>query len=92
MLLSCGFNDQSSFPFTQLLRHLGTAEWERRREEFNDPEILEEFATCKVKELEHHEETLERVEEKKELLDNGEMTKEEFIAQCTPFLQDRGYL
>lgn len=31
-------------------------------------------------------------EEKKELVDSGDMTKEEFIAQCSQLLKGQGYL
>ncbi|KAG2412743.1 hypothetical protein HFD88_010300 [Aspergillus terreus] len=81
MLLSSGFNDHRSFPFTQLRRHLGSAEWARREREFDDPEVLEAFAARKVKELDKYDECLEEIEERKALVDSGQMTKEEFLAR-----------
>lgn len=81
MLLSSGFNDHRSFPFTQLRWHLGSTEWARREREFDDPEVLEAFAARKVKELDKYDERLEEIEERKALVDSGQMTKEEFLAR-----------
>lgn len=40
MLISVGFHDPFSFPFEQLRRHVGEAEWERRKHEFRTlPEV-----------------------------------------------------
>jgi hypothetical protein len=80
MLLSSGFNDEHSFPFTQLRAHLGPTEWARRGMEFDHPNELEEFAARKVKEMDMYQEALEELEKSKALVDSGEMTKEEFIA------------
>jgi hypothetical protein len=82
MLLSSGFNDQRSFPFTQLRRHLGAAEWAKREKEFDNTEELEAFAARKVSELDEYDEALEKREEDKALVDSGKMTKEEFIANA----------
>ncbi|KAL5362777.1 hypothetical protein BJX96DRAFT_166930 [Aspergillus floccosus] len=81
MLLMSGFNDHRSFPFIQLRRHLGPGEWARREKEFDDPDELEAFAARKVDELEKYDEDLEKMEEKKALVDSGQMTKEEFVAR-----------
>ncbi|XHG01534.1 hypothetical protein AWENTII_004912 [Aspergillus wentii] len=82
MLLSSGFNDHHSFPFTQLHHHLGVAEWARREEEFENTKELEAFAAWKVNELDKYDEVLEKMEEKKALVDSGDITKEEFIANA----------
>jgi len=82
MLLSSGFNDHRSFPFTQLRQHLGAAEWAKREKEFDNAEELEAFAARKVSELDEYDRALERREEDKALVDSGKMTKEEFIANA----------
>jgi len=83
MLLSCGFNDHRSFPFTQLRQHLGATDWARRQKEFDNPEELEAFAARKVSELDEYDEALEKMEEKKALVDSGVMTKEEIYCQSS---------
>lgn len=80
MLLSSGFNDQMSFPFTGLRRHVGEGEWKKQEEEFDDKEELEAFAKRKVLELDQYDDALEKAEELKALVDSGEMTREEFMA------------
>ncbi|TQB74590.1 hypothetical protein MPDQ_004439 [Monascus purpureus] len=82
MLLSSGFNDYCSFPFTKLRQHLGAAEWAKREKEYDQAEELEGFASRKVKELEKYDEALQKMEESKALIDSGKMTKEEFIAKA----------
>jgi CRISPR/Cas system-associated endonuclease/helicase Cas3 len=81
MLLSSGFNDHRSFPFTQLRQHLG-AKWAKCEKEFDNAEELEAFAARKVSELDEYDEALEKREEEKALMDSGKMTKEEFIANA----------
>ncbi|KAH9221817.1 phosphotransferase enzyme family protein [Leptodontidium sp. 2 PMI_412] len=80
MLLSSGFNDHRSFPFTQLRQHIGANEWAKREKEIEDVEVLKAFGALKVKELDKYDEALERIEEEKALVHSGKMTKEEFIA------------
>ncbi|BDD59160.1 hypothetical protein MPDQ_005490 [Monascus purpureus] len=80
MLLSSGFNDHRSFPFTKLHQHVGASEWAKREREFDQPELLEAFASRKVNELDDYDEALEQMEEKKALLDSGKITKEGFVA------------
>ncbi|KAF9894734.1 hypothetical protein FE257_006624 [Aspergillus nanangensis] len=82
MLLSSGFNDYCSFPFTKLRQHLGAAEWAKHEKEYDLADELEGFASRKVKELEKYDEALEQMEENKALMDSGKMTKEEFIAKA----------
>lgn len=81
MLLSTGFNDQMSFPFTELRKCVGEGEWKEREKEFDDEEELEAFAARKVRELDEYDDALEKAEELKDLVDSGEMTKEEFMAR-----------
>ncbi|RLL97665.1 hypothetical protein CFD26_105433 [Aspergillus turcosus] len=82
MLLSSGFNDHRSFPFTQLRQHFGLTEWARREKEFDNAKELEAFASRKVSELDRYDEALEKMEENKALMESGNMTKEEFIANA----------
>ncbi|ESZ95861.1 phosphotransferase enzyme family protein [Sclerotinia borealis F-4128] len=79
MLLSPGFIDQQSFPFTQLRRHFGATEWAKREKEFENVEEVEAFAALKVRELDEYDEALERMKGKKALVDSGKMTNEEFL-------------
>ncbi|KAK6814919.1 hypothetical protein RU639_009772 [Aspergillus parasiticus] len=81
MLLSSGFNDHRSFPFTQLRRHFG-AEWAIHEKEFDHTEKLEAFAARKVDELDKYDKALEKMEEKKALVDSENMTKQEFVANA----------
>lgn len=85
MLLSSGFNDEHSFPFTQLRAHIGATEWTKREMEFDNPKELEKFAARKVREMDMYEEALEEIEKSEALVHSGNMTKEKFIAsyqQC----------
>ncbi|KAI9807572.1 MAG: hypothetical protein M1825_005512 [Sarcosagium campestre] len=90
MLLSSGFNDYYSFPFTQLRKHLGPSAWAKFEKGLDDAEELEAFAKQKVSDLDKYDEALEKTEEDKALVDSGKMTKEEFIANtlmkpgCSP--------
>ncbi|GAD91975.1 conserved hypothetical protein [Paecilomyces variotii No. 5] len=83
MLLTTSFHDIHTFPFTHLLRHLGASEWEKRKNQFENEEELEEFAARKMDELNEYDNVLEKLEKDKELVDSGEMTKEEFLARAT---------
>jgi hypothetical protein len=82
MLLSSGFNDHRSFPFTQLRRHLGATEWAKREKEFDNAEELDAFAARKMSELDEYDKALEKREKDKALVDSGKMTKEEFITNA----------
>ncbi|KAL1867028.1 hypothetical protein Plec18167_008819 [Paecilomyces lecythidis] len=83
MLLSVGFNDTLSFPFTHLRRHLGISEWEAREGKFYNEQELEEFAAKKVKEMKEYDVALEKLEKEKELVDSGNMEMGEFVAKAT---------
>ncbi|PWY87426.1 phosphotransferase enzyme family protein [Aspergillus heteromorphus CBS 117.55] len=82
MLISSGFNDHRSFPFTQLRQHLGP-EWAKRETEFDNIAELESFAERKVQELGMYDEALEQMEESKALMESGGMTLEEFVASTS---------
>ncbi|THC87445.1 hypothetical protein EYZ11_013107 [Aspergillus tanneri] len=82
MLLLSGFNDHRSFPFTQLRLHIGATEWARREKEFDKAKECEAFAARKVSELDKYDNALEKMEENKALVDSGNMTKKEFIANA----------
>ncbi|TAQ90749.1 hypothetical protein B7494_g929 [Chlorociboria aeruginascens] len=79
LLLLSGFNNQRSFPFTQLRRHLGATECAKREKELDNTEELEAFAAQKVSELDKYDEAFEKREKDKVLVDSGKITKEEFI-------------
>ncbi|PCH06956.1 Aminoglycoside phosphotransferase [Penicillium occitanis (nom. inval.)] len=82
MLISSGFNDHRSFPFTQLRQHLGDAKWAQYEKGCGNAEELGAFAARKVIQLDEYDETLEKREEEKALVDSGKMTKEAFIAKA----------
>ncbi|KAB8239002.1 phosphotransferase enzyme family protein [Aspergillus alliaceus] len=90
MLLSSGFNDHRSFPFTQLRQFFGATKWTKCEKEFGHTEELEAFVLRKVSELDKYNKALEKMEDNKALMDSGNITREEFIAKasiepgCTP--------
>ncbi|KAI2455093.1 hypothetical protein LOY97_005752 [Ophidiomyces ophidiicola] len=81
MLLSVGFNDDHTFPFAQLREHFQT-KWGQCQKAVINIEERDAFAAQKVRDSEHYEEMLEKVEADKELLSSGKMTKEEFVANA----------
>ncbi len=80
MLLSCGFNDFYSLPFSKLRDHVGTKEWRWRNEEFYASKEMEAFVTLKLPQLTQYEKDFEKTKTDKAALDSGKMTEEEFIA------------
>lgn len=81
MLISSGFNDQRSFPFVQLRRHLGDERWAEFERQCNfDADELDAFAVQKLQQLEEYDEALEKMEEEKVLVDAGRITNEAFVA------------
>lgn len=80
MLLSYGFNDEYSFPFTQLRKHVGIDKWKKRRWAF-DPEKVGAFVAEKTAQLERYDAELAETEADKARVDRTEMTREEFIAK-----------
>ncbi|KAJ5606827.1 hypothetical protein N7537_003446 [Penicillium hordei] len=79
MLIPSGFNDNHSFPFTQLRQHIGETEWARREKEFYSPSKLEVSAERKVMELDKYQKALEKLEQIKSLVDNGDITTQGFV-------------
>lgn len=79
MLLSCGFNDTYSFPFTQFRQHVGIDKWKKRRWAF-DPEEVRAFVAQKTLQLEQYDVQLATIETDKACVDRGEMTRGKFIA------------
>jgi hypothetical protein len=59
MLLSTGFNGPDTFPFTKLIQHVGTEEWERREREIDKDEVSA-FGPKKLLELEQYTRDLEK--------------------------------
>ncbi|PWY80150.1 phosphotransferase enzyme family protein [Aspergillus eucalypticola CBS 122712] len=89
LLLSSSFNDHRSFPFTKLRQHFGADGWAKREKEFDCAGEMEAFASRKVGELDKYDEDLEQIEENKALMDNGRMTKEEFILAAAAIIESR---
>lgn len=89
MLLASGFNHDRSFPFDELKRHVGADEWarlEKLQTNVNDDEAeaeaeAEAFGARKKQQLEQYEQDLEIVEEHTRLVEEGKMTKEDFLAR-----------
>ncbi|RSL55196.1 hypothetical protein CEP53_007176 [Fusarium sp. AF-6] len=79
MLLSCGFNDTYSFPFTQLRQHVGIDKWKSLRWKVNQEEV-ETFVTQKTTHLEQYDQEVARMEVDKASVDCGEVSREDFIA------------
>lgn len=75
MLISSGFNDHRSFPFTQLRQHLRDAKWAQYEKGCGNAEELGAFAARKVIQLDEYDEALEKREEEKVLVDSGKMIK-----------------
>lgn len=90
MLISSGFNDQRSFPFVQLKRHLGEDRWAEYEKRCSiSAEDLDAFATRKVEQLDDYDEALVKMEEEKALVDSGRMTREALIAHALSLLGER---
>ncbi|GLB05432.1 hypothetical protein AtubIFM57258_000717 [Aspergillus tubingensis] len=89
IILSSGFNDHRSFPFTKLRQHFGADGWAKREKEFDCAEELEAFTSRKMGELDKYDEDLEQVEENKALVDSGRMTKGEFILAAAAIIEPR---
>jgi hypothetical protein len=59
---------------------LGLNEWARREMGFDNAKELKAFVSRKVSESDKYDEALEKMEENKALMESGNMTKKEFIA------------
>lgn len=68
MLLSTGFNDPRTFPFTRLKQLVGADEWDRREREVNDDEAAA-FGSKKVIQLEQYNRDLKELERRGHPLD-----------------------
>ena len=79
MLLSCGFNDTYSFPFTQLRQHVGIDTWKTHRSAVH-PEEVETFVAQKTLQLKQYDADLAKTEADKTRVDCGEMTRTDFLA------------
>lgn len=86
MLLSSGFFEPITFPCGQLQKHKGVQWWDERMKDYGDTEETERFAVGKLKELSAYDEVEEKVEHYKVLMDNGEMTAEDFISTVSSML------
>jgi hypothetical protein len=81
MILSNGFNDHLTFPFTLLRQHFGDDAWVKRTVNFSNSEEPETFAVQKLSELDKHDKAVDKLEADKALVDSGDMKKEDFIAR-----------
>jgi len=79
MLLSYGFSDTYSFPFTQLLQHVGIDAWKTHRLAVH-PEDVGTFVAQKTLQLEQYDADLAKTEVDKARVDCGEMTRTDFLA------------
>ena len=79
MLISVGFNDHRSFPFTQLRQHVGEKKWERRKAKFGAQTEVEGFVAQKTVSLKGYEAAKDMLENDKALVDAGRMTREAFL-------------
>ncbi|KAF2728278.1 hypothetical protein EJ04DRAFT_591941 [Polyplosphaeria fusca] len=79
MLLTTGFNDPCSYPFTKLIQHIGADEWESRKRDVAEDEV-EAFGVKKMMQLKQYRKDLEVIKANKALVDTGQMRKEDFVA------------
>ncbi|TQB75773.1 hypothetical protein MPDQ_001737 [Monascus purpureus] len=80
MLLSSGFFDNLTFPCMQLRKHKGAKWWDERMTDQGDTEEVEKFVADKLKDLAAYDEIKDKVEHYKTLMDNEEMSAEDFIS------------
>lgn len=80
MLLLCGFNHPENLPFVQLQQYISTETWEQFKRQFHGTEE-DTFVKEKLPQLEQYDRNEDRAVELKENLDNGMMTKEQFVAE-----------
>ena len=80
MLLSCGFNDTNSFPFTQLRQHVGIEKWRKMTNAVETGEV-ETFVAQKIMHLEEYDAQLAKIEADKACVDRGEMERADFLAK-----------
>ena len=86
MLLSSGFFDDLTFPCMQLRNHKGVQWWDEHMKGHEDTEEVEEFIADKMKDLAAYDEIKEKVEQHKVLMDNNDMSAEDFISSVSSIL------
>lgn len=86
MLLSSGFFDDLTFPCMQLRNHKGVQWWDERMKNYGDTEEVEKFVADKMKDLAAYDEIKEKVEHHKVLMDNKDMSTEDFISSVSSIL------
>jgi hypothetical protein len=70
----------------QLRKHKGPQWWDERIEDQGDTEEVEKFVADKMKDLAAYDEIKEKVEHHKVLMDNKEMSAEDFISSASSIL------
>ena len=85
MLLSSGFLSSFSFPCGHLKAHVGT-EWRDASFIIEQTDEVKKFVKQKLPQLERYDEELDRIEKRKALMENGEITREEFVAYARSLL------
>jgi hypothetical protein len=80
MLLTTGFNDPNSFPFTKLVQHIGTDEWAKLERKISKDEVVA-FGEMKALQLDQYSDDLEKIMAHTELVEEGKMRKEDFVAK-----------
>jgi hypothetical protein len=90
MLLSCGFNDTCTFPFTQLRQHVGIEKW-RKSINAVDPGEVETFVAQKMLHLAEYDAELAEIEADKARVNSGEMETADFHATHSHTLMVRDF-
>ncbi|KAJ5958048.1 uncharacterized protein N7479_005198 [Penicillium vulpinum] len=85
-LASNPFFNCSNLPFKQLQQKLGAEKWRKQMDEILGQDESKELLEKKPGELEIYTKKVEKVVDYKALLDNGDMTKEEFVTKVSDFL------
>ncbi|KAJ5225884.1 hypothetical protein N7468_007109 [Penicillium chermesinum] len=86
MLLSSGFFDDLTFPCMQLRNYKGAQWWDQCMKEYGHTEEVEKFVVDKMKDLAAYDEIKEKVEHHKVLMDNKEISAEDFISSVLSIL------
>ncbi|PLB47162.1 hypothetical protein P170DRAFT_448837 [Aspergillus steynii IBT 23096] len=86
MLLSSGFFDTPTFPYMQLRNHKGAEWWDERMQEHRDAEDAEKFVADKLDDLAAYDKINDRVEHLKVLMDNKEISTDDFICTVSSLL------
>ena len=86
MLLSSGFFDSFSFPCGHLKEHVGDEWWNDMTSRIEETDEVKNFVDRKLPELDRYDEDLDNIEKQKALMDNGKVTREEFVALARSIL------